>query len=141
MKVLIKNEGETKKLAKLLAKEVCESLALRKRTIVIGLKGELGSGKTKFTQAFAKGLGIKEHLTSPSFVLMKQYNNFYHIDCYRLNKPEELIDLGFKEIINNPENIIMIEWAERVRKILPKKTIWIEFKVISEKERKIVINL
>jgi tRNA threonylcarbamoyladenosine biosynthesis protein TsaE len=70
---------------------------------------------------------------------MKKYKNLYHIDCYRLNKPKELLDLDFKEIISNPQNIVLIEWAEKVRKILPKNTIWINFKIINQNERKIKI--
>jgi len=118
------------------------------------LEGELGSGKTRFVQGFAKGLGIRQRLTSPTFVLMKKYklpkgrifnfqftisNFLYHIDCYRLSKPKDLLDLDFKEIVFNPQNIILIEWAEKIRSILPKETIWIKFEIISPRERKIVI--
>ena len=150
-KVITKNEAQTKKVAKLLAKEVILKPLKIKNALVFGLKGELGSGKTKFTQAFAKGLGIKRRLTSPTFVLIKGYkistfksslkfHYLYHLDCYRLNKPKELLELDFKEIINDSKNILLIEWAEKVKKILPKNTIWIKFKIIDLKERKIIIN-
>ncbi|GAH10373.1 unnamed protein product [marine sediment metagenome] len=70
-------------------------------------------------QGFSKGLGIKEKILSPTFVIMKKFQVpgkkivhwFYHIDCYRIRKPKELSDLGFKEIISNPKNIVAIEWA------------------------------
>jgi tRNA threonylcarbamoyladenosine biosynthesis protein TsaE len=139
--IITKSERETEKLAKILA-QTCFAEANRHRrkiAIVIGLQGELGSGKTRFVQGFAKGLGIRQRLTSPTFVLMKKYKNLYHIDCYRLNRPKDLIDLDFKEIISNPKNIVLIEWAEKVRKILPKNTAWIRFEVISDQKRKIKI--
>lgn len=128
---LTKNVSETRKIAKLLAQEINGG--------VIGLTGELGAGKTTFIQAFAKGLGIKDKLTSPTFVLMKKYGNLYHIDCYRISSYKDILALDFKEIISNPKNIIVIEWAEKIKKILPKNTIWLKFKVVSNNERKIII--
>ena len=139
--IITKNERETKKVAKLLAQACLAEAKKRRRkiAIVIGLQGELGSGKTRFVQGFAKGLSIRKRLTSPTFVLMKKYKNLYHLDCYRLNKPKDLLDLDFKEIISNPKNIVLIEWAEKVRKILPRDRIWIKFKIVSSKRRKIKI--
>ena len=146
VEILSKSEAQTKKVAKLLAEEIFSptSRQTKNRAWVIGLEGELGSGKTKFIQGFAKGLGIRQRLTSPTFVLIRKYEIsvhwLYHIDCYRLNKPKELLDLDFKEIISNPKNIVLIEWAEKVRSILPRDTIWVRFEIVSEKERKILIN-
>ena len=137
--IITKNERETKKVAKLLAQELIKKPLKTKEALIIGLEGELGSGKTRFVQGFAKGLGIRKRLTSPTFVLMKKYKNLYHLDCYRLNKPKDLLDLDFKEIISNPKNIILIEWAEKVRKILPRDRIWIKFEIVSSKRRKIKI--
>ncbi len=144
MKILSKSEAQTKKLAKLLAQEIIKNPLKNKGALVIGLQGELGSGKTRFVQGFAKGLGIKQRLTSPTFVLFKRYPipytlypNLYHIDCYRLNRPKQLLDLDFKEIISNPQNIVLIEWAERVRKILPANAVWVKFEVVSQSKRKI----
>ncbi len=137
--MITKNERETKKVARMLAQEIIKKPLKTKGAVVIGLQGELGAGKTRFVQGFAKGLGIRQRLTSPTFVLMKKYKNLYHIDCYRIDKPKDLLDLDFKEIVSNPDNIILIEWAEKVRKILPKDTIWIKFEIINFKERKIKI--
>ena len=136
----LKNERETNKFAKILAACFVEAdWQRRKEAIVIGLEGELGSGKTTFIKALARGLGIKRRLTSPTFVLMKRYNNFYHFDCYRVKGPKDILELDFKEIISNPKNIIVIEWAEKIKSILPKDKIWIHFKIISNKEREIRI--
>ena len=137
--MITKNERETKKMAGLLAQEIVKKPLKIKGAVVIGLQGELGAGKTRFVQGFAKGLGIKRRLTSPTFVLIKKYKNLYHIDCYRLSKSKDLLDLDFKEIVSNPDNIILIEWAEKVCKILPKDTIWMKFEIINSKERKIKI--
>ena len=131
---------------------------VKKKGTIIALEGELGSGKTTFVQGFAKGLGIKEKILSPTFVILKkfvipsldlpsrrgghnsQFVNFFHIDCYRIKKSKELLDLGFKGIIFNSQNIIAIEWADRIEKIIPKKAIWIKFKFVDKNIRKIVIN-
>ncbi len=141
------NEAETKKVASLLAKEIQQKRLNIKEALVIGLEGELGSGKTNFVQGFAQELGIKQRLTSPTFVLLKGYkisipqlNYLYHIDCYRLDKPKHLKDLDFEQIIDNPKNVLLIEWAEKVKSLLPKNTIWIKFEVVANNQRKITIN-
>src|SRR5687768_2865462 len=93
------------------AKELAEKLS---KGGVVALSGPLGAGKTTFTQAFAKALGIKNHLTSPTFILMKQYpvpnhpeGQLYHFDLYRLEQPVKLTDLGLSEILSNPKNIVL----------------------------------
>lgn len=139
-KFFVRNQRETNRLAKILAQEIVKKSLKNKTALIIGLEGELGSGKTTFIKAFAKGLGIKKRLTSPTFVLMKNYRNFYHIDCYRIKSYKDILGLDFKEIISNAKNIVLIEWAEKIRKILPKDTIWIKFKIISDKEREIKIS-
>jgi len=140
---------QTKKLGEKFAKEILKAKP-KKAAFVIGLEGELGGGKTTFLQGFAKGLGIKEKILSPTFVILKkfqlnnltikQFNNLYHIDCYRIEKSKQLLDLGFEEIISNPKNIIAVEWAEKIRKIMPKHTLWIKFKFVNEKTRKITFT-
>ena len=133
---LTTSPSQTKKLGERLAKGI-KKKRLKETAFVIGLEGELGGGKTTFLQGFAKGLGIKERILSPTFVILKKFKNFYHIDCYRIKKPKELLDLGFKEIISNPKNIIVIEWANKIKNIMPKDTIWIDFKFVNEKKRRI----
>lgn len=137
---LTRSSLETGKLAKILAEEIIKKPLKIKGALIIGLEGELGSGKTTFIKSFAKGLGIKKRLTSPTFVLMKKYKNFYHIDCYRIKNFKDILDLDFQEIISNSKNIVVIEWAEKIKKVLPQDTIWIKFKVINNKQRKIEIK-
>lgn len=118
-----------------------------KKAVVIGLSGDLGSGKTTFTQEVARTLGITETITSPTFVIEKIYklpeeNTFehlIHIDAYRLEKESELEHLGWQEILENPKNLILIEWPEKVAGIIPKDAIRINFKFIDEQTREIQI--
>ena len=137
--IISRGERETKKLGEKLAKKIVEKRSLKKAQ-VLGLVGDLGGGKTTFLQGFAKGLGIKQKITSPTFVIIKRFGSFYHIDCYRIQKPKELLDLGFKKVISDPKNIVAVEWADRIRKIMPKSALWLEFEFIGEKTRKIVLK-
>ncbi|MCK4454315.1 tRNA (adenosine(37)-N6)-threonylcarbamoyltransferase complex ATPase subunit type 1 TsaE [Candidatus Parcubacteria bacterium] len=141
------NSSQTKKLGQNLAKKILK-LPQKKGALLIGLVGDLGAGKTTFLQGFAKGVGIKEKILSPTFVIMKKFQiqnpksniqYLIHIDCYRIQKPEEILEIGFQEIISNPENIIAIEWSEKIEKILPKNIIKIKFKFINKNTRKITV--
>ena len=107
---------------------------------IFALQGDLGSGKTTFVQGLAKHFGIKQRITSPTFVIMKRYGRFYHIDCYRVNKSKELIELGFNGIVSNTKNIVCIEWAEKIKDIIPKQAVWLKFEFVSENKRKIIID-
>ncbi|MEA3273416.1 MAG: tRNA (adenosine(37)-N6)-threonylcarbamoyltransferase complex ATPase subunit type 1 TsaE [Patescibacteria group bacterium] len=115
---------------------------------ILCLYGELGSGKTTFTQGLASGLGIQEAVNSPTFNILKLYpikdaqqdiKRLYHIDCYRLEKPEDILGLGFKEWISDKEGITVIEWADKIKSILPKNRIDINFKITGENTRKLII--
>lgn len=143
--IITKTAQETKKIGRDLAAKIAKSKSKDNQALVIGLEGDLGSGKTTFIQGLAQGLGIKEPITSPTFVILKmielkqgEWNHFYHIDCYRISNPEDLLDLDFKEIINQP-SIVVIEWAERVKEILPQNARWIKFEYLSQNERKITL--
>lgn len=133
-----KSVEDTQNIAKELAKTALE----KKSTVVVGLQGELGGGKTTFLQGFAKGLGVKDKILSPTFVIFKKFKakgrTFYHFDCYRVNA-EEILELGFEDIVSNDKNIITIEWANNIKEIMPKNTIWIDFKFIDEETRKVII--
>ncbi len=125
--VTLQSAFQTREFAKNLAQKILAGAFGFRKAVVIGLKGELGAGKTTFAQGFAKGLGMKEKITSPTFVILKKFGNFYHIDAYRLQNPRELLALGWKEIIADPRNIVLVEWADRVKKILPKDAMRIVF--------------
>lgn len=112
---------------------------------VVALEGELGAGKTVFIQGLAKGLKLKDKIKSPTFVLMKIYalsdgGQVYHLDCYRLRDEQDLGALEMEEIMANPKNIVLIEWADRVAKILPENYFKIHIDHIDENKRKISIE-
>lgn len=126
-------------------KEIAVKLAKTTKGNVFALTGELGAGKTTFAKGFAKGLGIKEKIISPTFVLIKQYRIpntdkiFYHLDLYRLEDTNHLNDLGLKDILNNKKNIVLIEWAEKAKSHLPKNITWVSFKFKNSNLREISI--
>lgn len=145
MEYLSKSVLETEKIAAELAQKIFLQQTQNKATVV-ALEGELGAGKTTFVKAFAKALGVKEKLSSPTFVIMRSYQLstasyqlLVHIDAYRLDGGEELELLGIDDIFTGPENIVLIEWAERVADILPAKHLTIHIDHISENERKIIL--
>ena len=140
---------QTQKLGENFARKILAGK--NKGPVVIGLQGDLGSGKTTFLQGFAKGLGIKEKVLSPTFVIMKrfvipakagiQFQNFYHIDCYRLKNHKDILELGWEKIINppagGPKNIIAVEWPQKIKKALPKNLVLIKFKFLDKNKREL----
>jgi len=143
MKYVSNSTKETAKIAKEFADKVF-SIKGNKGAIVVGLSGELGAGKTTLTKSFAKALGIKEKVSSPTFVILKKYktkNKFLiHIDAYRINKAKEILDLGWKEITRDPKNIILVEWAENIRKVFPKSYFWLNLVHIDRSSRGVDIK-
>lgn len=131
-----KSAKQTQSLGARFAKKLLAKRA-KKTAVVLGLQGNLGGGKTTFLQGFAKGLGIKEKILSPTFVIQKRFSNFYHIDCYRLKNEKDILELGWKKIISDPKNIVAVEWPEKIKKVLPKNTIFVNFKFINEGTREI----
>lgn len=126
---------EYSKEFKIYSKEDTKTLAERiashlQQGDVIALYGELGTGKTFFTQKLCKYLGVSENVSSPSYVLMNEYSGKYnisHLDLYRIDSEEEILELGLHEIFEN--KITIIEWAEKAVSLLPQNTIhiWFEF--------------
>lgn len=108
-----------------------------KQGTVVALLGNLGTGKTTFTQGFARGLGIEEKVGSPTFKLVSEYheskNTLYHVDCYRLKGPEEFLNIGGESLLDPQDGITLIEWAERIEAILPEDTVRINFNRIAGK--------
>lgn len=146
IEIIAKSAEETKKIAANFAEEV-KKRPISKHAFIIALEGNLGSGKTTFIQGLAAGLGIKESVLSPTFLILKRfpvalknYKNFYHIDAYRLKNPKELSELGFDDLLREPENIIVIEWADKIKKILPKNILKMKFTNLGKNKRKIIVS-
>lgn len=102
---------------------------------IITVEGQLGVGKTAFAKALAEGLGVKEHVTSPTFTIIKEYEGkipFYHIDAYRLEGAEE--DMGFDEYFYG-SGLTVIEWAQFIDEFLPKERLEIQMNYVNEHER------
>ena len=96
---------------------------------VLCLVGDLGAGKTLFTQGFARGLGVTGEVTSPTFALMNQYNGRFpvtHFDLYRLEREEELDEIGFYEYAEDDRGVVLIEWADNFPDALPEPHIRLE---------------
>jgi tRNA threonylcarbamoyladenosine biosynthesis protein TsaE len=151
-----KSIGQTQDIASALVGKVLKDSS--KKATVIALEGELGAGKTTFVQGFGKAIGVKEKIKSPTFMIQKKfeilisksetnpklkihkYKTLYHIDCYRLIDHKDLLPLGIEEILNNSQNIVLIEWSERVQEILPKDHTTVHIDHVGENERKIKIT-
>ena len=147
MEVITKSAQETQKLGEKVGCDLKRGFSQTGGRI-IALYGELGSGKTTFVQGLARGLEIKRRIISPTFVFVRQYSIiahqsstiiFYHIDLYRIKKTEETQGLGLEEILADKKAFVAIEWAEKIKNILPKKRIDIYFKYLNRRKRKIVI--
>ncbi|OGI29609.1 MAG: tRNA (adenosine(37)-N6)-threonylcarbamoyltransferase complex ATPase subunit type 1 TsaE [Candidatus Moranbacteria bacterium RIFOXYA12_FULL_44_15] len=148
------NSEQTRKLGEILASEL-------KGGEVVCLSGDLGAGKTTFTQGLLKGLGVKGPYMSPTFLIMKEYKweitnyklqitnykqitkskiqNIYHVDAYRVDG-EDMLGLGWEEIVADKNNVIIVEWAERICDIIPENSLWVRFEWIGENERRITFG-
>jgi len=112
------------------AETVLTTLTAADTATVLALQGELGAGKTTLTKAIANILGVKGTVQSPTFVIAKFYEgnqifkNLVHIDAYRIEDVAELATLGFDRLLQQPKTLIIVEWPERIKSILPKETNW-----------------
>lgn len=145
LEVITRSSEDTQKVAASFTRFLLANPS--KRAQVLALVGDLGSGKTTFIQGLARALGIKDTVLSPTFLIIKEFNlenknfkHFYHIDVYRLKNPQELLDLGFKDVVEDPANLIVIEWADKIEKILPPKIIKVEFQQ-ENSHRKILFKI
>jgi len=161
MKFVCESEVDLSKIADLVLVAASENRSAG--AFVIGLYGNLGSGKTTFTKYLAKALRVKETITSPTFILQKNFNinwpkklapqksneksvaperfkKLYHFDVYRIDSEKELASLHWPEIISNPQNIVVIEWPERVAGSLPSGILKIKFTFVDESTREVEID-
>lgn len=139
-----KSIEETQKLAQDFAKKIASGG-------VVLLYGNLGAGKTTFVQGLAKGLGITHRIISPTFIILRTYEipslssraksrDLYHVDLYRLESEKEIEGLGLVDLLKNSDNIIVIEWPERMGTLLPKNAWKISIETTGENEREITIK-
>ncbi|MCK9577931.1 tRNA (adenosine(37)-N6)-threonylcarbamoyltransferase complex ATPase subunit type 1 TsaE [bacterium] len=144
--ITTKNSKETENLGFLVAQEVLNENSFKKASLIT-LEGELGAGKTTFLKGFARGMGLKKNIQSPTFIIMnkyllksKKFKKFFHFDCYRIENEKEMNVLDFENILNDKENLVCIEWASKIKKILPKERCDIIFTVKKEDKRTIKIK-
>ena len=156
-----KSEKETHELGEKIGKKLTPGT-------VVALKGEIGAGKTVFIKGLAEGLGIKQIVTSPTFTLMKVYplpyfatpkpravsslskesrgakagrpKQLIHLDCYRINDPQAIADIGAPDYFGRPDTIAVIEWAEKIKPLLTGQIIGIEIKLKGKNMRKITVK-
>lgn len=132
-KITSRSERETIELAQNIESEKFPNM-------VICLEGDLGSGKTVFTKGFASSLGIEETITSPTFNIIKEYQNeemdLYHMDVYRLDGVKE--DIGIEEYFTKG-GVTIIEWADMIKDILPEERLEIRFKILDDEDARIIV--
>ena len=142
--LVTKSPSETQKWSERFAKKL-------RGGDMVALYGELGSGKTTFVQGLARGLGVKRHIISPTFIIVRKYGmgimnhesgikSFYHVDLYRIENKNDLQGLGLEEIMKDKHSIVAIEWAEKVGELLPKTRWDIQFAYVSESRRRVHIS-
>ncbi|MGD9901027.1 MAG: tRNA (adenosine(37)-N6)-threonylcarbamoyltransferase complex ATPase subunit type 1 TsaE [Spirochaetales bacterium] len=135
------SEKQTIKLGKKLSAKFFAGL-------IVVLNGDLGAGKTAITKGFAKGLKIKESVTSPTFTIMNEYFSgklpMYHFDMYRLEDDSEAYEIGLNEYFNKSDNVkpgvAVIEWAEKIANLIPAKHLTINITKLGENKRKIDVE-
>jgi tRNA threonylcarbamoyladenosine biosynthesis protein TsaE len=146
MEIITKNAGETQELGKKIGDSLRRKLKKNKKSILLALSGDLGSGKTTMTQGLAVGLGIKARVLSPTFIIMREYlkktaPSLYHIDLYRF--PDQAVagievdSLGISDLWTQEGNVIVIEWPEKAKEKLPQDTLWIQIENLEGDVRKV----
>jgi tRNA threonylcarbamoyladenosine biosynthesis protein TsaE len=141
------NKNKIPNISKKILKKVSE--IKHHKAKILALSGDLGSGKTTLTQVIAKDLNIKQKIISPTFVIMKIYNinpnsiyhSFFkkliHIDAYRLEKPDEILKINWLEIVEDKDNLIIVEWPEKIKKHIKGGFLWVKLEHINEQTRSI----
>ncbi|MGL4986710.1 MAG: tRNA (adenosine(37)-N6)-threonylcarbamoyltransferase complex ATPase subunit type 1 TsaE [Treponemataceae bacterium] len=126
---------QTIEIGKKIAKKITNS-------DIIALNGTLGAGKTTFTKGFAAELGVLEEITSPTYTIISEYEGLiplYHIDVYRLENEDDFIELGGEDFLFG-DGVCLIEWSEKIKNLLPKKTITINFSIKKDNSRRITVE-
>ena len=138
MEVVCNSVKETKTFASRLSKKF-------QKGQIIALNGDLGSGKTTFSQGIAKGLGIEQHVGSPTFKLVSEYVGkflkLYHVDCYRLDSAEEFLNLGGENLLLPDNGITLIEWANIIQELMPEDVIEIVFSRVKGEPNKRLLKI
>ena len=136
-KCIVKNLKDTKKLAKAFSKTLVGGE-------VILFNGDLGAGKTTFTQFCFKSLGVKEPVTSPTFTLLREYKtkklNLYHFDMYRISDYTEVYEIGFNDYLKKENSVVLIEWYEKVLPVLKGEFIKITINKINDNSREFIFE-
>ncbi len=143
-----KSIQDTRRVARQFARTLARFLPLE-RACVLALRGELGAGKTTFMQGVAEAFGIKRFMTSPTFLLMRSFDIpkkrsaarvLIHVDSWRI-EANDLEHLGMRETLRDPRALVCVEWADRVQSMLPRDTIWIDFKHVDRATRSITFRI
>jgi len=148
-KISSNSPEETHQIAKAFLKMILSQVkSIPRQALVISLEGNLGSGKTEFLKGVAQATKMKTKIFSPTFVIMKRFpinhkfiKFLWHLDCYRLKNINDLQELGFTDIVNNPQNIVFIEWGNKIKRFLPKNHWMIKFKIKGENERLLELEI
>jgi len=148
IKVVSESPKETQKIASFFMQAILKQYIPKQNGLAISLEGPLGGGKTEFLKGIAKFLKLKEKVFSPTFLIMKSFpckthffKTLWHLDCYRIEKPKEIKELDFSGIIKNPQNLIFIEWGDKIKKVLPKSHLKIKFKITGENTRILIFDI
>ena len=112
---------------------------------IISLNGNLGAGKTTFAQGFARGMGVKQHVGSPTFKLVSEYSGekmkLFHVDCYRLSGIDDFLNMGGENLLLPQDGICLFEWASIIERVLPDNTIIIDFIRFKDNSNKRLIKI
>ena len=138
MEIFCDSVKQTKRFAYDFAKKI-------KKGTVISLNGNLGTGKTTFAQGFAKGMGVEQHVGSPTFKLVSEYigkkMNLYHVDCYRLNGVTDFLNMGGETLLLPEDGVCLFEWASIIKDVLPEDVIKIDFTRYKDEPEKRKLNI
>ena len=141
--MLLRSYTKSPEATQALGAEIAKRL---KPGTVVALFGDLGSGKTCLAQGICRAMGVRDHVTSPTFIMINEYRGrlesseipIYHFDLYRLRDPIELYELGYEEYFYD-DGICLIEWAERAEELLPEDALRVYLRYISDNERAVVV--